>query len=163
DDQLALQVAVGDGGDDAGDAADLVGQVAGHEIDVVGQILPGAGDAFDFGLATELAFGAHFAGDAGDFGGEGAELGYHGGDGVFQLQDFTADIDGDFFGEVAIGDGCSHGGDVAHLGSQIAGHAVHAVGEVFPGPADALHIRLAAEFAFGADFAGHTGDFRSEA
>ena len=33
----------------------------GHGVDVVGEILPGAGDAGDFGLAAELAFGADFA------------------------------------------------------------------------------------------------------
>ena len=40
-------VAVGHRGRDLGDVADLVGQVAGHEVDVVGQVLPGAGDAGD--------------------------------------------------------------------------------------------------------------------
>ena len=36
------------------------------------------------------------------------------------------------------------------------------VGEIFPDAADALHFRLAAELAFGADFARHARDFRSE-
>ena len=42
---LLLQVAVGDRGHDLRDAAHLVGQVAGHEVHVVGQVLPRAGDA----------------------------------------------------------------------------------------------------------------------
>ena len=67
DRQLLLQVAVGHGGHDLGDAADLAGQVAGHEVDVVGQVLPGAGHAFHLSLAAELAFGADLAGDAGHF------------------------------------------------------------------------------------------------
>ena len=37
------------------------GQVAGHEVDVVGQVLPGAGDARHLRLAAELAFGADLA------------------------------------------------------------------------------------------------------
>ena len=45
DRELALQVAVGDRGHDLGDAAHLAGQVGGHQVDVVGQVLPGAGDA----------------------------------------------------------------------------------------------------------------------
>ena len=45
DDQLALEVAVGDRGHDLGDAAHLGGQVGGHEVDVVGEVLPGAGHA----------------------------------------------------------------------------------------------------------------------
>ena len=53
--QLAPQVAVGDVGDDPGDAAHLVGQVVGHEVDVVGQVLPGAGDPLHLRLAAELA------------------------------------------------------------------------------------------------------------
>ena len=53
--ELALEVAVGDVGDDARDAAHLVGQVVGHEVDVVGQVLPRAGDALHLGLAAELA------------------------------------------------------------------------------------------------------------
>ena len=32
----------------------------------------------------------------------------------------------------------------------------------FQVPADAGHLRLAAELAFGADFAGHAGDFAGE-
>ena len=67
---LLFQVAVGDGGHDLGDAAHLAGQVAGHEVHGVGQVLPGAGDALHLGLAAELAFGAHFAGHAGHFRGE---------------------------------------------------------------------------------------------
>ena len=72
DRQLPLQVAVGDGGHDLRDAAHLVGQVAGHEVHVVGQVLPRAGDALHFGLAAELAFGADFARDARHFRGERA-------------------------------------------------------------------------------------------
>ena len=64
-----------DGGGDLGDVADLGGQVAGHEVDVVGEVLPGAGDALDLGLAAEPALGADLAGDAGDLVGEGATAG----------------------------------------------------------------------------------------
>ena len=39
------QVAVGHGGHHFHDAADLLGEVGGHEVDVVGEILPGAADA----------------------------------------------------------------------------------------------------------------------
>ena len=95
DGDFAREVAVGDGGGDFGDVADLVGQVAGHGVDAVGEILPGAGDAAHVGLAAQLAFGADFAGDARHFGGERAELVHHRVDGVLQLQDFAAHIDRD--------------------------------------------------------------------
>ena len=41
------------------------------------------------GLAAQLAFGAHFAGHAGHFRGERAELIHHRVDGVFQFEDFA--------------------------------------------------------------------------
>ncbi len=44
-----------------GDVTHLAGQVAGHRVNVVGEILPGAGDARHLGLAAELAFGADLA------------------------------------------------------------------------------------------------------
>ena len=66
DRDLLGQVAVGDGGRDLGDVAHLVGEVAGHRVDVVGQVLPDAGHAADLGLAAEPALGADLAGDAGD-------------------------------------------------------------------------------------------------
>src|SRR5205823_6927932 len=49
-------------------------QVVRHRIDVVGQVLPRSGHAFDTGLAAELPFGAHLAGDARDLVREGREL-----------------------------------------------------------------------------------------
>src|SRR5262249_5952029 len=102
DGDLARQVAAGDRGCDLGDVAHLRGQVAGHRVDAVGQVLPGAGDARDFSLAAELAVGADLAGDAGHLGGEGVELIDHGVDGLFQLEDFTADVHRDLFGQIAL-------------------------------------------------------------
>ena len=66
-----------DRGRHLGDVADLDVRFAGHEVDVVGQVLPGAGDALDLRLAAQLALGADFARDAGDFRGERAELVHH--------------------------------------------------------------------------------------
>src|SRR5207237_8807570 len=68
------RAAVGDSGRDVGDIAHLGRQVAGHEVDVVGEVLPDARRAFDLCLAAELALGADLAGHAGDLGGEGAQL-----------------------------------------------------------------------------------------
>src|SRR5207302_1929934 len=42
---LAREVAAGDGGRHLGDVAHLRREVAGHRVDRVGQVLPGAGDA----------------------------------------------------------------------------------------------------------------------
>ncbi len=162
DRDLLRQVAAGDGGGDVGDVADLRGQVAGHEVDVVGQVLPGAGDARHLRLAAELAFGADFAGDAGDFRGEGVELIDHRVDGVFQLENFAAHVDGDLARQVAARHGGGDVGDVAHLVGEVAAHGVDRVGQILPGAGHAGHDGLAAELAVGADFAGHARDFRGE-
>ena len=88
DGDFAGEVAVGDGGGDFGDVAHLAGEVAGHEVDVVGEVFPGSGDAGDLGLTAEFAFGADFASDAGNFAGEGVELVHHGVDGVLSAREF---------------------------------------------------------------------------
>ena len=64
-----------------------------------------------------------------------------------------------FLRQVAGGHGLGHVGDVAHLAGQVAGHEVHAVGQVLPRAGHAVHVGLAAELAFGAHFAGHAGHF----
>src|SRR5204863_414473 len=47
DRDLLGQIAVGDRGRHGRDVADLRGQIARHQVHVLGQVLPGAGDAFD--------------------------------------------------------------------------------------------------------------------
>ena len=109
------------------------------------------------GLAAELALRADLAGDAGHLRGERVELVDHRVDGVLQLEDLAADVDGDLLGQVAVGDGGGDLGDVAHLAGEVAGHGVDAVGQVLPDAGDALDLRLAAEPALGADLAGDAG------
>src|SRR5205085_1723230 len=86
------QVAGRDGGGDVGDVAHLTGEVAGHHVHGVGEVLPGAADAADFGLAAELPLGTDLTGHAGHLGRERVELIHHGVDGVLQLEDLTAYI-----------------------------------------------------------------------
>ena len=139
------------------------GQVRRHRVDVVGQVLPRAGDARHFGLAAELAFGADLARDARDLGGEGVQLIDHRVDGVLQLEDLALDVDGDLARQVAVGDRGRDVGDVAHLAGQVRRHRVDVVGEVLPRAGDAGHRGLAAELAFGADLARDARHFRGEA
>ena len=159
---FSAQIAISHGGGDVGDVSHLTGEVRRHRIDAVGQIFPRAGYAENHSLAAELAFGAHLAGHAGNFRGEGAELVHHRVDGVFELEDLASDVHGDLLRQIAVGDSGSHVGDVSHLGSQVSGHRVDTVGEVPPGPGQALHHSLAAELAFGAHLAGHASDLRRE-
>ena len=162
DRDLLGQVALRHGGGNLGDVAHLAGEVAGHGVDVVGQVFPGAGDAAHYGLAAELALGADLAGHARHLAGEGVELVDHRIDGVLQLQNFAPHVDSDLLRQVAIGNGGGDLGDVAHLGCQVAGHRVDVVGQVLPGAGDAAHVGLAAELALGADLAGDARDLAGE-
>ena len=160
--EFLAEVAVGDGRHDAGDAADLTGKVAGHVVDVVGQILPGARHALHIGLTTELAFGAHLAGHAGHFRRERPQLIHHDVDGVLQLENLPLHVDGDLLRQVTVGHGSRHFGDVPHLVGEVAGHVVHVVGEILPGAGDAFHVGLTTQLSFRTHFAGHAGHFRRE-
>ena len=71
DRDLSRQVAARHRGRDLGDVADLAGQVRGHRVDAVGQVLPGAGDAATpCAWPPSLPFGADLARHARDFAGE---------------------------------------------------------------------------------------------
>src|SRR5262249_34692475 len=145
------------------DVANLGRQVRGHEVDVVGQVFPGAGHFRHLCLAAELAFGADLARDAGHFAGERVELVHHGVDGVVQASYCALHVHGDFARRVAARHRRGHLGDVADLGGQVVRHRVDVVGQVLPGAGDAAHDGLAAELAFGADFARNAGYFAGKA
>src|SRR6266511_1260123 len=78
DGDLLRQVALGHRGGHLGDVADLGGQVAREQVDVLGEVLPGARHAGNGGLAAELALGAHLARHPRHLVGERAELVDHG-------------------------------------------------------------------------------------
>ena len=67
----------------AGTWKDLTGEVRSHEVDAVGQVLPGAGDAAHQRLTAELTLGADLACHARHLAGEAVELVHHRVDGVF--------------------------------------------------------------------------------
>ena len=114
------------------------------------------------GLAAQFAFRTYLARHARDFGGERAELIHHGVDGVLQLQNFAARIHRDLSGQIALGYGGGHSGDVTHLIGQVAGHGVDRIGQILPGSGHAAHVRLAAQFALGAHLARHASHFTGE-
>ncbi len=71
-------------------------------------------------LAAQLALGADLAGHARHFRRERVELVHHRVDGVLELQDLALHVYGDLLGEVAVGHGGRHVGDVTHLRRQVA-------------------------------------------
>src|SRR5207253_3162226 len=98
---LLAEVAAGLGGAQRSEVAHLAGEVAGHRVDVVGEVLPRAGHPAHVRLAAELALRTDLAGDAGDLVGEGGELVDHRVDRRLQLEDLAAGVDVDLLAEVA--------------------------------------------------------------
>ena len=133
---------------DAGDIANLIGQVAGHVIDAVREILPRPRHSTHVGLAAQFPFSADLARYARDFARERVQLIDHGVDGVLQLQNFAAGIDGDLGREIALRHARRYLRDVADLRRQVPGHEVDAVREILPHAAHALHLGLAAKLSF---------------
>ena len=132
----------------------------GHRVHGIRQILPHAADAFYLRLTAELTVGTHFARHARHFAGEGIELIHHRVDGVLQLQNFALHVHRDFGREIAPRHRRRDFRDVANLVGQVAGHGVDGIRQIFPHAADALHLRLSAQLAFGSDFARHARHFR---
>src|SRR6185312_6291852 len=134
----------------------------GQQVDVVGEVFPGAADATHVGLAAQLPLGADLARHAGDLRGEGAQLVDHGVDGALELEHLALGVDGDLLGQVAVGDRRRHLGDVADLGGEVVGQEVDVVGEILPGAGDAGDLGLHAQLPLHADGAGHAGDLLGE-
>ncbi len=93
------------------------GQVGGHRVHVVGQVLPGAGDAGHLRLAAELALGADLARHAAHLDGEGPKLADHPVDKLRGAQVFAPErvarkLQGHRLGKVALRDRPDH---AAHL------------------------------------------------
>src|SRR5205823_4681281 len=133
DGDLLGQVALGDGGGDLGDVPDLVGEVRRHEVDVVGEVLPGPAHATDVGLTAELALRPDLIGSSRTLRSSGLELVDHRVDRVLQLEDLAVDVDRDLLRQVALRDRRGDVGDIANLVGQVRGHEVDAVGQVLPG------------------------------
>src|SRR5438309_2295507 len=162
DRDLLGQVAVRDRGGHLGDVAHLVRQVAGEDVHVVREVLPGAREALHVSLHAQLPVGAHLASDARHLPGEGAELIDHGVDGVLQLQDLALHVDGDLLRQIAVGDSRGDLRDVAHLRGQVRRHQIHVVGEVLPTAGHSGHFGLGFQLALDADRAGDVDDLLGE-
>src|SRR4051812_44620079 len=84
-------------------------------------------------------------------------------DGFLDLEDLTANIGRDLLGKIAICDRDGDFGDIPDLTSEVVGHGVDVVGEIFPRACNARHLCLTAKLALGADLTGDAGHFGGEA
>ena len=156
------EVSVSDSGHDFHNAAHLLSQVDGHDVDVVRKILPGSGDTGHLRLTAKFAVGTDFARHARDFCGEGVELVHHRVNGVLQFENLAFHVHRDLARQIAAGHSRRDFGNVSHLTGQVAGHGVHGVSKILPCSGDAGHVCLSAQPAFGAHFTGHARDFGGE-
>ena len=154
------QIAFGHRGRDLGDRAHLRGQICSQQVDVTGERFPRSRSARHVGLAAEAAVDAHLAGNGRDLIGEGRQRVGHVVDGLGERRDLALRFHRQVLLEVAVGDRGHHLDDAAHLLGEVRRHHVDGVGQVLPGAGDARHRCLAAQSAFGADFARHARHFR---
>ena len=157
---LARQVALRDRGRHVGDVSHLAREVRGHEVHVVGEILPRSRDSRHVRLATQASFGADLARNACDFSSEHAQAVDHCVDRLLQLEDLSLHVRGDLSREISLRDRGGDVSDVSDLTGEARGHRVHVVGEVLPGTADSGHCGLTTQTSFGSDFARNTRHFR---
>ena len=132
DGDVTRQVAFGHSRCDVGDITNLGRKVSRHTVDVIGKILPYAGNTGDARLSTQLAFGADLARHTGNFCRKRVESVDHRVDGVLELEDFTLGFDRDFARQIAVGDRRRDQRDIAHLAGEVRAHPVDVLGEIFP-------------------------------
>ena len=159
-------VAVRHRGRHLGDVADLVGQVARHEVDVVGQVLPGArrrpGPAawpprlpsVPTSRATRVTSAAN-------------ERSWSTMRLIVSASAATSPLASTviFWLRSPLATAVVTLGDVADLGGEVRRHQVHVLGQALPRAGHALDLGLTAEIALGADLArdaGHLGRERAE-
>src|SRR6185295_11455524 len=160
DGNLARQIAACHRRGHRSDVADLRGEIGRHRIDRIGEIFPRARHTWDHRLPTEAPVRTDLARHTGHLRGERAELLHHGIGRLLELQNLAAYVDSDLLGQITIRHCNGHIGDVTHLRGQVACHLVDRVGELLPDARHALHLRLAAELALGADLARHARHLR---
>jgi hypothetical protein len=162
DRDLARQVAVRDRDRDLRDVAHLAGQVARHRVDVVGEILPDAADVLDLRLTAELALGADLARDARDFGGKPVQLVDHRVDGLLELADLSAHVDGDLAERSPRAIAVATSAMLRTCAVRLPAIEFTLSVRSFQVPATPGHERLAAELAFRADLARDARHFGCE-
>src|SRR5206468_2869582 len=144
------------------DVTDLVGEVARHRVDVIGQILPDARDVLHHCLTAQLTFRTHFSRHTRYFRCECVKLVHHDVNGVLQLQNFALRVDVHLALPISLRDGRRHTCDVTDLVGEVARHEVDVIRQILPHAADVLHLRLTAQLTFRTHFARHARNFRCE-
>jgi hypothetical protein len=166
---LALAVGVGAGQAERGGAVDRLHHV---EDAMLGRHHRGQLRQDQLGHVGQVALALEHAGELGEVGLEPVLLGVLLG-GVLEVADHLVDVvlqgrhlalglEGDRAGEVALGDGGGDLGDGPHLGGEVGGQLVDVLRQRLPRPGRPGNLRLAAQTALDAHFAGHRRDLVGE-
>ena len=105
----AGEITLGDGCRHLGDGAHLGGEIGRKEIDVAGEVLPGAGRTGNVGLAAQAALDAHLARHARHLIGEDGQRIGHVVDGLGQGRDLALRFDREVLLQIAVGHRAFHG------------------------------------------------------
>src|SRR5260370_439252 len=140
DGDLARQIAPGHSRSDFSDVSDLAGQVSAHRVHGVRQVLPRSCDSRDVSLPSETPLRTYFTSHAGYFANEAVELIHHCVQCFFKLKNFSAHIDRNFARQIATRDGRRDFSNIAHLASEVPGHEVNVLREIFPVTGDTRHL-----------------------
>ena len=138
-------------------------RLRGHEVHVVGEVLPGAGDALHLGLAAELALGADLARDARHLRGERRELVDHRVDGVSSARGsrrWTSTVI--FFDRSPLATAVVTSAMLRTWPVRLPAMKFTLSVRSFQVPATPLHLGLAAELALGAHLARDARHLRGE-
>ena len=151
-----------------GNVAHLRREIAGHQVDVLGQIFPGAGDAFDSGLAAQFAFRAHLTSDTRDFRSKGRQLIDHGVYDFRRPQKFSLelsafDIDRHCFGKIALCHCADNAGHFARRMNEIADEPIDRTDRVGPRIGNIAQGCALRDASFLADDAPDSVEFRRQA
>lgn len=89
-------------------------------------------------------------------------LSYHDVDGVLQIQNLSLGIDGNFLGQISLGNSLTDVCNVTDLGCQVRGHSVDIVRKLLPSAIDLLDFGLTTKLALCADLTSDSCDLGSE-
>jgi hypothetical protein len=160
DRDLLAEVAARHRGGDLGDVAHLIGQVGGHRVDRVGQVLPGAGHALDHRLAAQPPVGADLARHPRHLGRERGQLVHHAVDDLGGAQEVAAQrlplsLQVHLLRQVARRDRADHARHLRGRVGQLGDERVQRLDRRAPAAACAAHRRALAQPAGLADHLLH--------
>ncbi|KAF5409767.1 MAG: hypothetical protein Udaeo2_01190 [Candidatus Udaeobacter sp.] len=138
------QITFRDGGSNVGDGSKLRRQIRCEPVYIIGQIAPGPGGPWHTSLSAQFSLDADLSRDSCYLIGKRRERINHVVDCVGQLADFPFCFNKELLVQVSLCNCGDNFRDTTHLVRQIAGHEIHAVGQVLPRAGNTFNRSLSA-------------------